>query len=64
MAEDPDQIKKHIETQRERLGENLDILQQEMKRVADWRTWVAKKPLAALAVALAGGLWLGTRGRS
>jgi ElaB/YqjD/DUF883 family membrane-anchored ribosome-binding protein len=63
VAENPDQIKRHIETQRERLGENLDILQHEMKRVTDWRTWVGKKPLIALGVALAGGLWLGTRGR-
>ena len=63
MAQKPDEIKQHIDAQREQLGENLEILQHEVKRVTNWRTWVERKPLIAIGVAFAGGLWLAMRGR-
>jgi len=69
MGAKPDEIKREIETERERLGENLQTLQQQVrhqvqqvKQAADWRTWVDRRPLAALAVAFGAGLWLSTRG--
>lgn len=63
MAESTDAIKQHIDTQRERLGENLHDLESQVKRAADWRMWVERKPLIALGVAFAGGVWLATRRR-
>lgn len=62
MGERTDEIRQHIDTQRERLGENLQDLEHQVKKATDWRTWVERKPLAALGIALAGGIWLGTRG--
>jgi hypothetical protein len=64
MAQEADAIKQHIDAQRERLGENLQRLEHEVKKAADWRIWVERKPLVALGVAFAGGLWLATRGSS
>ncbi len=61
MAERPDEIKRRIERHRERLGENLEILQNEVVRAKNWKTWVERKPLAALGLAFVGGLWLSTR---
>ncbi len=50
--------------QTEIIRENLQRLEHEVKKAADWRIWVERKPLVALGVAFAGGLWLATRGSS
>ncbi len=63
MAERPDEIKQHIGTERERLGENLEHLEHKVRSAADWRAWVRRKPLLAFAAAFAAGLWLATRER-
>jgi hypothetical protein len=63
MAEATEAIKQHIHTQREKLGENLQDLETQVRKAADWRTWVERKPLVALGVAFVGGFWLATRGR-
>jgi hypothetical protein len=63
MAERTDEIRQHIDAQREQLGENLEHLERHVKKAADWRTWVERKPMFALAVAFAAGLWLATRSR-
>jgi hypothetical protein len=54
----PEAIRHHIEEQRERLGENLEFLEHRVKTAADWRTWLARKPLAILGAAFGGGLLL------
>jgi hypothetical protein len=58
VGEKPEEIRHHIEQQRERLEENLEFLETRVKRAADWRTWVARKPLAILGAAFGGGLIL------
>ena len=63
MAEETDEIKRHIHRQREQLGENLQDLETEVRKATDWRSWVERKPLVALGIAFVGGFWLATRGR-
>lgn len=61
MAEKPDTIKHEIEQQREALGVNLQRLENRVKAITSWRTWLDRKPLAALGIAFGGGLFLATR---
>lgn len=61
MAEKPDTIKQEIEQQREALGANLQRLENRVRAVTNWRTWLDRKPLAALGIAFGGGLFLATR---
>jgi hypothetical protein len=61
MAEKPDQIKQQIESQREALGESLQRLQNRFRTVTNWRTWLNRRPLAALGVAFGSGLFLAMR---
>jgi uncharacterized protein (UPF0305 family) len=61
MAEKPDSIKHEIEIQREALGDDLQRLQNRVRAVTNWRTWLDRKPLAALGIAFGGGLLLAAR---
>ncbi len=61
MAEKPDTIKQEIERQREVLGENLQLLENRVRTVTHWRTWLNRRPLVALGIAFGGGLFLATR---
>ncbi len=61
MAEGPDEIKQHIERQREELGENIQALETRVKGATDWRSWIEKKPLLLLGLAFGGGLYLSTK---
>ncbi len=61
MDQKPDQIKRHIETQREQLGENLQHLEHRVRSATDWRNWLREKPLVMLGLAFGAGLYLSRR---
>jgi hypothetical protein len=58
MAEEPNQIKRHIDATRDELGKNMDELEQRVRKAADWRTYFDKSPMTAIALAFAGGVAL------
>ena len=53
---DADQIEQHIYETRNELGENIDELQQKVKRTFDWRTQFQERPMALMGAAFGGGL--------
>lgn len=60
-----DNIKRHIEQEREVLGENIQDLQgrvegyqQRFRDATDWRLWLERKPLIAVGAAFGSGLLL------
>lgn len=55
MAEDPSQIKSHIDNTRRELEGNLHELESRVKQATEWRTYVNKYPLRMVAAAFAGG---------
>ena len=55
MADDPGQIKSHIDSARRELNGNLHELESSMKEATQWRTYVNKYPLKMVAGAFAGG---------
>ncbi|RPJ51774.1 MAG: hypothetical protein EHM23_33705 [Acidobacteria bacterium] len=59
MGQRSDEIKKHIDTQRSELSENLERLEERVKSTTDWRAQVEKRPMTALGIAFGGGLLLG-----
>lgn len=59
MDEKPDQIMKDIEAQRNQLGQNLNELENKVRRSADWKTYFEKNPMLILGAAMGGGLLLG-----
>lgn len=56
MAEDPNKIEHNIESRRRDLGGHLDELEGRLRENTDWRTYVRRTPLIALAVAFGAGL--------
>lgn len=58
MAQESDQIIRHIEEQREQLGEKIGELETRIRRAADWRARVADRPMLALAIAFGSGFLL------
>jgi hypothetical protein len=60
VGERSDEIKKHIDTQRSELSENLERLEERVKSTTDWRAQVERRPMTALGIAFGGGLLLGT----
>jgi hypothetical protein len=60
VGERSDEIKKHIDTQRSELSENLERLEERVKSTTDWRAQIEKRPMTALGIAFGGGLLLGT----
>ncbi|MBV8843185.1 MAG: DUF3618 domain-containing protein [Bryobacterales bacterium] len=70
MAEEPDQIKDHIDSTRKELDSNLyelqsrvhdrvDDLRHRVKDATNWRTYVNRYPLAVAGLAFAGGTAIG-----
>jgi hypothetical protein len=58
MAEDPNEIEHNIESRRRDLGGHLDELEGRLRENTDWRTYVRRTPLIALAAAFSAGLML------
>jgi hypothetical protein len=58
MAQRSDQIKEHIDQQRERLGSNVREIENRVKRTMDWRATFEKSPWMLIGAAAAGGLIL------
>lgn len=71
MDEKPDQIINDIDSQRERLGANLNELESRVRSATDWKTQFDRHPLMFLGAAVGGGMLLsgvlgssGSSGRS
>ena len=58
MAQQPSEIKAHIQAEGESLKENLEEIQNRVKQALDWRVWYRNNTAAALGGAAAGGLLL------
>jgi Protein of unknown function (DUF3618) len=65
MAEEPNEIRRHIDATRQQLGRNMGELEGRVKKATDWRAYFDKSPMTMLAVAFAGGIVLsGVMGRT
>ncbi|HXK59237.1 MAG TPA: hypothetical protein PLP42_05015 [Acidobacteriota bacterium] len=60
MGQRSDEIKRHIDNQRNELSENLEELEERVKKTTNWRAQVEKRPLTALGIAFGSGLLLGS----
>lgn len=58
MAQESDQIKNHIDSERRRLEEDLHEIERRVTRAVDWRQRFDQNPLGLLAIAAGGGLLL------
>src|SRR5262245_5019706 len=58
MAQEPNEIREHIDAKRAKLGDDLDEIEHRMKDAVDWRTWYRKNTAAMLGAAVAGGFLL------
>ena len=58
MVETTAQIETHIDTTREHLGANLDVLERKLRSATDWREYFQSSPMTLLGAALAGGVVL------
>jgi hypothetical protein len=58
MGERPDQIERHIRSQRDELGDNFSELEQKVKSAFDWRSQFSERPGTMLGLAFAGGVVL------
>ena len=56
MAEEPDEIKQHIDSTRAELGANLHELEARVKRAVNWRTYVERWPFPAVGAAVLCGV--------
>ncbi len=56
MDAQSEQIIKDIQSNRERLNDNLAELENKMRDAANWRTYFSRNPWLALGAAAAGGL--------
>lgn len=59
MDEKPEQILEYIETQRNKLGANLNELESRVRQTTDWRAHFDQNPMLMLGAALGGGIMLG-----
>jgi len=59
MDESSDQIIEQIETQRNRLGANLNELETRVRRTTDWRLQFDRHPMLMLGAAVGGGMLIG-----
>ena len=58
MAQQPSEIKAHIQAEGESLRENLEEIQSRVKNALDWKVWYRSNTAIALGGAAAGGLLL------
>jgi len=58
MAQQPSEIKAHIQAEGESLRENLEEIQNRVKNALDWKVWYRSNTAIALGGAAAGGLLL------
>ena len=58
MAQGSDQIKEHIDRERQRLDSNIREIEDRVRRSTDWHTAFEKNPWVLLGAAAAGGLIL------
>jgi hypothetical protein len=58
VAQRSDEIKQHIDRERQRLGSNIREIESRVKRSTDWRSAFEKNPWMLLGAAAAGGLIL------
>jgi dienelactone hydrolase len=58
MAEQTDQLEKHIQFKRTELGQNLEELESKVKRASDWHTYFERYPMTALGLSFGGGILL------
>ena len=58
MAQNPSEIEREIEEQREALERHVQQLEAKIAKVTDWRTSVQQRPLAMTAGAFSAGLIL------
>ena len=58
---DPAEIQADIARAREEIARSVLTLRERMNEARDWRTWVRRRPVAAVGGALALGFWLGWR---
>lgn len=58
MAQQPSEIKAHIQAEGESLRENLEEIQSRVKNALDWKVWYRNNTAVALGGAAAGGLLL------
>lgn len=56
MAEDPNQVKQHIDSTRQELGHNVQELENRVKTFTDWRGYVDRSPMTMVTLAFAGGV--------
>ena len=58
MAQEPNEIREHIDAKRAKLGDDLEEIEHRMKNAVDWRSWYRKNTTAMLGAAAAGGFLL------
>jgi ElaB/YqjD/DUF883 family membrane-anchored ribosome-binding protein len=58
-----DGARAEIARTRDEVALSVVALQRELAETADWRTWVARKPILSLALAFGVGFAIGHRGR-
>jgi hypothetical protein len=58
MVQETDKIKNHIDTQRGKLGEDLQEIERRVTKAVDWREWFDRNPLGMMGAAAAGGFAL------
>jgi hypothetical protein len=63
MGEEPSQIERTFEENRDELGRNVHELQFRVKSMTDWRYHFGQHPWTGVGVAFAGGLLLAQLGR-
>jgi hypothetical protein len=56
MAQEPIEIKEHIDAERERLGYDIEEIEHRVKNAFDWRSWYESNTVLMLGAAAAGGL--------
>lgn len=58
MAQEPNEIRDHINASRARLEDDLHEIEDRVKDAMDWRSWYKKNTVAMLGAAVAGGFIL------
>jgi len=56
MGERPDQIERHIDDERSRLGANVNELENKVKNAFDWRVQFQQRPMTLMGVAFGLGV--------